>query len=641
MGFWQNLVNGYNANRDLLTRVDAGALYPLSSTTVSNQSEALVVVSLDAGGHFMESGIIPKRNDKKGIPRQVFPVPVTQESLNRTRESYPNPLFDQREYVFPAIENGRQVPTKKNNQYKDLLREFAESPLAPASVKAVFRYISDPDRDFGADFPPSTKPKTVILFRVWTENPILDLWKDPAVFQAWHEFYFRKIRESSPSVLDAMTGTMQPTATFHPKKVFAACGNAKLVSANDKANFTFRGRFSEASQAVAIGYESSQKAHQYLRFLIETNGIKCGDQVIVPFTPRSGFAFLPPPPVTDAELDVDWGAGAETALADVETRLGSNSGIDYAKVVRNAIQDGQLKSQWSSHVPAAIAILEAATPGRLSVTYYRELPRREYLEQVQQWHDNCKWPFWRKSRETGKPFVAFGAPSFDRILQAAFGWPKSSQDAAYAKLTQRVRAQLLRTVFDGAPVPPDYLDNAVRRVSNPLGFTANGNFDRSRFLSALATACSLLKHEYHDTKESFDMTINLARTDRDYLYGRLLGAADKLEEYALRAKSNARKDTSAIRYMQTFSMRPFTTWRTIHDALLPYKQQVRNSIADRELQTIYNLLSSDVAEDDRPLSGIYLAGYYHERSYIETLIAEARKKKEEATLLENPQTQQE
>ena len=137
------------------------------------------------------------------------------------------------------------------------------------------------------------------------------------------------------------------------------------------------------------------------------------------------------------------------------------------------------------------------------------------------------------------------------------------------------------------------------------------------------------------------MSLDPARTDRDYLYGRLLGAADKLEEYALRTKSNARKDTAALRYMQTFSMRPFTTWRIIHDALLPYKQQVRNSIADRELQAIYDRLSADAAEDDRPLSGLYLAGYYHERTHIEERIAEARKKTEEQNLVENPKTQQE
>ena len=636
MGFWQNLVAGYDVNRDLLSRVDVGGVYPLSSTTVSNQSEPLVVVSLDADGNFQGSELIPKRNDKKGVPRQVFAVPVTQESLNRTRESYPNPLFDQREYVFPAIEDGKQVPTKKNSQYKDLLREFAGFPSAPPSVKAVWRYVSDPARDFAADLPEKTKTKTIVLFRVAVPGKAeTALWKDACVFEAWHSFYGGKVEKSADKVLDAITGREQAPAAFHPKKVFASCGNAKLVSANDKTNFTFRGRFSDAGQAVSIGYESSQKAHQFLRYLIDTNGIRCGEQVIVPFTPRNGPAFLPPPPVTDAELDVDWGAGEEKASADIKTTLGANTGIDYAKSVRNALERGKLDTQWSSHALASVAVFEAATPGRLSVTYYRELPRREYLEQVQQWHESCKWPFWRKSRTTGEAYVVFGAPSFDRILQAAFGWPKPGKDDSYNRIKKRVRAQLLRTVFDNAPFPPDYLAQAVRRVSNPLAIASNGKFDRGRFLAALATVCSLLKHEYHQTKESFDMSLDPARTDRDYLYGRLLGAADKLEEYALRKKDNSRLVTAAIRYMQTFSMRPFTTWGSIHNTLLPYIQQVKGTLAFREIQAITESFPPDVFGNDSPLSPVYLAGYYHERAHIEALIAEAKKKNDQSTLVEN------
>ena len=124
------------------------------------------------------------------------------------------------------------------------------------------------------------------------------------------------------------------------------------------------------------------------------------------------------------------------------------------------------------------------------------------------------------------------------------------------------------------------------------------------------------------------MSIDLARTDRDYLYGRLLGAADKLEEYALRKKENSRLVTAAIRYMQTFSMRPATTWQVIHNQLLPYIQQVKGTIAFREIQAIHELGAPETFADDAPLSGLYLVGYYHERAHIANLIVEAARKKQ-------------
>ena len=118
------------------------------------------------------------------------------------------------------------------------------------------------------------------------------------------------------------------------------------------------------------------------------------------------------------------------------------------------------------------------------------------------------------------------------------------------------------------------------------------------------------------------MSIDLKRTDRDYLYGRLLGAADKLEQYALRKKDNDRLVTAAIRHMQTFSQRPFSAWEIIHQALIPYKAQVRGCVADKELQAILNQFKGDGNEfsDDSPLSGRYLLGYYHECAYIDERI---------------------
>ena len=406
MGLWQLLTAGYDANSEL-SRVDAGGLYPLSSTTISNQSNSLVILTLGLDGDFRDKGIVPKRNDKRGVPLRTFPIPVTQESLNRTNGAwkYPHPLFDFREFVFPEWENGTIKETKKNGEYKKLLQEFAESSFAPAFVKAVCRYVSDSTRNFEADFPEGTKPKTPILFRV--EEPGVansNLWEKPELFSAWHMFYTRKIKAESGQTLDFIGGEQDIVVQFHPKKIFLAAGNAKLVSANDKSNFVFRGIFRHPencpkvgqaafkkrfglTDAVTIGYESSQKAHQFLRYLIVTHGIHCGEQVIVPFANRTGATSLPPPPVADD--DEDWGDDELTTTADVMTELGAHTGLDYAKSLGKALVGFTPDRLVEAHAPTAIAIFESATPGRLSVTYYRELARDEYLENIQRWHEAC------------------------------------------------------------------------------------------------------------------------------------------------------------------------------------------------------------------------------------------------------------
>lgn len=641
MGLWQNLVAGYDENHEQLSNVAQGGLYPLSSTTISNNKTTeysfLVIVTLDERGHFIRSEKVESPNPKRNIPLRYFPIPVTQESLSRTSGIAPHPLFDQRAYVFPSLSGGKQ--NEKNREYKKLLREFAESSFATQSVKAVWNYVSDERRNFEHDLPDKVKPKTPILFRVEIPGQAnSDLWADPELFSCWHAFYSQKIASGSSNTVDFITGNKETVAQSHPSKIFLSAGKAKLVSANDQKNFTFRGMYRHPenivkserakfqsmfglSDAVTIGYESSQKVHQYLRYLIASQGIYCGDQVIVPFSICAAGKRLPSLQVQDA--DDDWDEDETETTADAVLLLGARTGKGgYAASIRKALQGYELDRQWKAHARSAIVILEAATTGRLSLTFYREFGSAEYMERVAQWHEDCMWPLWR--RKGDKSVRYFGAPSIDKIIQAAFGWPKLGQDKAYEKIRMRTRQNLIRTILDNVPIPRDYLENAIHRVSNPLGINdANGKFDRLRFFSVLATTCAILKH---NTKESFDMGIDLKRTDRDYLYGRLLGAADKLEQYALRKKDNDRLVTAAIRHMQTFSQRPFSAWQIIHNSLLPYIQQVRGSFADHELQAIHDRFDTEAFENDLPLSGLYLVGYYHERAYIDELIRVAHEK---------------
>ena len=125
------------------------------------------------------------------------------------------------------------------------------------------------------------------------------------------------------------------------------------------------------------------------------------------------------------------------------------------------------------------------------------------------------------------------------------------------------------------------------------------------------------------------MSLETTRTDRDYLYGRLLGAADKLEEHALYKKSNKRVETAAMRYMQTFSQKPFSTWNTIHQTLEPYIQQVRNSVAFAEIQLVHDKFLPGDFENNAPLSGAYLIGYYCERAHIEQMVRDINSKAKE------------
>ena len=111
------------------------------------------------------------------------------------------------------------------------------------------------------------------------------------------------------------------------------------------------------------------------------------------------------------------------------------------------------------------------------------------------------------------------------------------------------------------------------------------------------------------------MALEEERKTRDYLYGRLLAIAEKIEETALYVGGEDRP-TTAARLMQRFADRPFSTWRNIYLALQPYMQRLQASRAGflanrkKELDTILSAFQPDEFISERPLSGEFLLGYH-------------------------------
>jgi len=460
----------------------------------------------------------------------------------------------------------------------------------------------------------------MILFEVETVGrPTIKLWECNDLFLAWHNYY-SSLKENC--VIDYLSGSEQLEAVSHPKKLANSSGNAKLVSNNDSSNYTYRGRFQTSDEALTIGYESSQKAHQFLRYLIQDRGILCDTQAIVAY--RLGSREKVFCPINSSKDIFDELLAIKPSLAE---QLSSETGRDYAHALKLSLRgffnkgtDSILQNANSTIVMA----FDAATTGRLSITYYRELYKDEYLEKIAEWHDSCKWHLVYFD-ENKAPVRYIGTPSVDRIIEAVYGRARGGNDDGYNKIKKSARERLLHCIFDGESLPKDYIFSAVRRASNPVSMSS------SEFSTILATTCSMVRKFFKQQfKEDYKLALEPDRTDRDYLYGRLLGAADKLEEYINYKEKNDRI-TNALRYMNPFSQHPFKTWSVIKNSLIPYEQKLRGkrNLAQDEIQKIMGMFEVGAYEDDSPLNGSYLLGYYLERAEIDRQVAELANRNQE------------
>jgi CRISPR-associated protein Csd1 len=561
-------------------------------------------------------------------------IPVTEKSLTgRTSGPAPHPLMDKIQYCakdYPQYGNSKSY----FGLYEKQLAAWCTSPNAHPKAKAVLAYVRQGRlvQDLlGAavlhnaeNGPVARLWKTDLkdIFICWTVEtpgePDSDTWTDLSLQNSWIQFDAAS-REDSSYDLCYVTGIKQQLSDKHPSKIRHPADGAKIISSNDSLGFTFRGKFTDkkGTQAVGVGYEVSQKAHSALRWLIARQGYRNGSQVFVSWA-VSGKPI--PQPLDDS---YDW--------LDEPAEIADESPAGAREILDNARDQGQsfalrlnnyMRGYWENIDPTeeiVILGMDSATPGRMSIIYNRELSGSEFLNRLECWHRNMSWPqrltFTEKAegRKKGKKRVT---------LKACAPVPRVIAEAAYGrrpddKLKRATVERLLPCIVEGRPLPRDLVESAVRRAANRPGM------EQWEWEQTLGVACALFKgfsalHPNPEQRRAYKMGLDPNCASRDYLYGRLIAIAERIESIALHvAKEN--RPTTAARLMQRFADRPHSTWRTIELALQPYMQRLQSSRGGflhnmRELlDHVCGMFQREDFQSERPLSGEFLLGYHCQR----------------------------
>jgi len=260
---------------------------------------------------------------------------------------------------------------------------------------------------------------------------------------------------------------------------------------------------------------------------------------------------------------------------------------------------------------------------RLAITYYRELSNSEFLECIEKWHTQMAWFFLEFLQDTKDKKIKHSgqlvfAPNPKLIAEGCYG-RKSVYDKSGkpTKFLNSIVERLLPCIVDGRQVPTDLLDSAIKRASNKIGMD-HWEWERTLSVACALYRCYSIRNSNNSNKNQYNMALETERTDRDYLYGRLLAVAEHIEETALRIAKEPR-ETTATRLMQRFSDYPFQTWRNIESAIVPYKSRLQANRPDilykmkKLLDEIHEKFQSGDYEKEDRLSGSYLLGYHCQR----------------------------
>jgi len=241
----------------------------------------------------------------------------------------------------------------------------------------------------------------------------------------------------------------------------------------------------------------------------------------------------------------------------------------------------------------------------MSILLYREFNKSDFYEAQEFWHGHLAWfyTYWKKGEKL--PHHIISAPSPERIAKAAYGGHIS--DSAKTMTVQR----LLSCIIDKTPIPSDIEQLCFNRASRL------NTLDSSEREETLETACAVIKYNlFNKEKEDINMGLDEDQKDRDYLYGRLLAVADKMESTVLEERGENR-ESNAVRYMQRFAKYPYSTWDLLYkDKLRPYLKYLKQMHPklfgwyESIIQNISDKFVFDEFSSDEALSGKFLLGYH-------------------------------
>ena len=539
-------------------------------------------ITLDEDGGFVSASAVDKSAPK-------IPIPATESSAGRTSAPCAHPLCEQLGYLIPQNET-------KYRLYVEQLSQWVDSNQSHPKLRPILDYVKGGtvltdllscglvtlDEKGGP-----ANEKLLIRWRILGQK-VEECWLDQTLFDAFTRWY--GTQTAGEQALCMVTGTWTAPAGQHPKGIIPINGNAKLISANDSGGFTYRGRFDTDQQAATVGYEASQKAHNALRWLAQENGVIFGGRTFLCWNPQGRYIvpatmpFLrPPKPIFRP--------------------------TEYREALKKTLEGRRSELEPADGV--VIAAFDAATTGRLSVTYYNELLGSDFLQRLHDWDTHCCWNDWR---------FGIQSPPLWQIVNCAFGTQQTEKGVTKMKSDERVMRQQIQRLIacrvDLAAMGADIVKALVNRASTPVAY------DETVRETILVTACAVIrKYRYDRYKEEWEMALEPERIDRSYQFGRLLAVMEKVERDTYDGGEG--REPNAIRMQSVFCQRPMYAAgileKQLERAYFPRLGPGSRVWYKNLIGQILEKISAFPQETwNTPLEDSYLMGYYLQRSAMYT-----------------------
>ena len=268
-----------------------------------------------------------------------------------------------------------------------------------------------------------------------------------------------------------------------------------------------------------------------------------------------------------------------------------NRNLEQVRKVFESIYKGILKSS-SDDIFYILGL--APNAARIAVTYWAEIPLRQFAETICRHFDDMEVI---DTRSEKKPYM-----SLRSIISAVTLGGKVS-DA-----TPNLPEAVVKSIFEGLPYPQTLFASCIRRIR-----AESGEKDKNAVHITRAAIIKAYLNRLKNNEQKIQVMLDKENTNQGYLCGRLFAVLDKIQEEANNQHSIRE------RYMNSASSTPAAVFSTILNLSNHHVENLKNEgrkiYFDKLKQEIIKKIDADGFKPQLDLQdqGRFFIGYYHQR----------------------------
>jgi CRISPR-associated protein Csd1 len=460
----------------------------------ASNNEDIFEITIDRNSNPVEGRFLNKD--------EIIVFPITENSIIRSGSKVaPHAISDELSYLANRIDE------KKNEEYLKGVRDLLdyEEKFNYKNFRIIGEYITKNtilddflkfyfrnteyhiDDKFNLKYEESgndgkTKEKSLDLKKIFITFKLekefsgdITLTRDVGL----HDFYINYVRRKNSSSNEVSYCDISGKLDYYVERHRGLIGNAKLISISNNDE-TYYGRLKDGKDIYHISYETSQKTHNMLKYLIDNS---------------NHSRFIGENAYIINWLSQDLDKGGVKLLSEIDYEDIEDEGEKSADELGGEISDNLKKyflgenSTFSGKRDFYVLIIEKISNGRISMKYFRRLSRSEAYQRVMDWYRSTSWQFYNYNSKK----ITERSPSLYEIVNFIYGQENSKGYLACEnkKLFRSTIERLIPCVIDGQRLPRDISRTVFYRLSKKQSYKKSWN-------GALNIGCALIKKHKND-----------------------------------------------------------------------------------------------------------------------------------------------